>query len=476
MAEILWNKITAEAATLGQCKAFWEASGISFDTRKISKGDLFIALPGKRDGHNFIKTAFDRGAAAAMVTKIPKSLYDEGKLLVVDDVMKALVRMAMMARDESKATFIGITGTSGKTSTKDMGGLVFERFGKTHFSEKSYNNILGCSLTLATIPKDTEYVLVEIGTNSLGEIAELSQIVKPDHVIITDVSVGHIEGLKSLDNIVQEKASICLGQRQKGIAIIPTSIERFSQLKAKVENFGSNVISFGENESSDVKIENAKVENSVVTAKILDHKQNSLDLKLKTAGKHYLKNATALLTLTASLNLSSSKAISALGKWTPSAGRGQVSEIKFRKNNFRIAIHLIDESYNANPGSMRSSLETLTCIFTNKKSKYSHKRRIAVLGDMLELGSSEVREHINILKFANLTQIHKIFCVGPRMRRLYDVLPSSKQGFWNETAGEMQHVLVNKVQNGDIVMIKGSFSMRMDTIVSELKRLNNLEF
>ena len=136
MAEVLWNKITAEVATLGQCKSFWEASGISFDSRKINEGDLFIALPGKRDGHDFIKAAFDRGAAAAMVTNIPKGLNEEDRLLVVDDVMKALVRMAKTARNESKATFVGITGTSGKTSTKDMGGLVFKSFGKHTFRKK----------------------------------------------------------------------------------------------------------------------------------------------------------------------------------------------------------------------------------------------------------------------------------------------------------------------------------------------------
>ena len=157
MTEFLWNKFTAEAATSGQCQSFWEATGISFDTRKLIEGDLFIALPGKRDGHDFVKAAFDNGAAAAMVSKIPKGLNDSDKLLVVDDVMKALVRMAKSARNQSKAIFIGITGTAGKTSTKDMGGLVFNGFGKTHFSEKSYNNILGCSLTLATIPKNTEY-------------------------------------------------------------------------------------------------------------------------------------------------------------------------------------------------------------------------------------------------------------------------------------------------------------------------------
>ena len=469
MTEVFWNKFTAEAATLGQSKSFWEASGISYDTRKINKGDLFIALPGKRDGHDFVKAAFDNGATAAMVSRIPKGFNENDKLLVVDDVMKALVRMAKTARNRSKAIFIGITGTSGKTSTKDMGGLVFERFGKTHFSEKSYNNILGCSLTLATIPIDTEYVLVEIGTNNLGEIAELSKIVKPDYVVITDVSIGHMEGLKSLDNIVQEKASICLGQKHMGTAILPSDIEKFNQLKAKVEYFGSKVISFGEDESSDLRISNIEVLRDVITSTILDQEQNLWNIKLKTAGKHYMKNAAGLLALVASLKLNSSKAISALQNWSPLAGRGQVLEIKLKDGNCNISIKLIDESYNANPGSVKSSLETLACIFTNKKNKCKHCRRIAVLGDMLELGLSEVQEHVNISKFARLDKIDKIYCVGPRMRKLFDVLPSSKRGFWTETAQEMQHVLVNKLENGDIVMIKGSFSMGMNTIVNKLK-------
>ncbi len=471
MTEVFWNNFTAEAATSGQSKSFWEASGISYDTRKINKGDLFIALPGKRDGHDFVKAAFDNGATAAMVSKIPKGFNENDKLLVVDDVMKALVRMATTARNRSKAIFIGITGTSGKTSTKDMGGLVFERFGKTHFSEKSYNNILGCSLTLATIPIDTEYVLVEIGTNNLGEIAELSKIVKPDYVVITDVSIGHMEGLKSLDNIVQEKASICLGQKHMGTAILPSDIEKFNQLKAKVEDFCSKVISFGEDESSDLRISNIEVLRDVITSTILDQEQNLWNIKLKTAGKHYMKNAAGLLALVASLKLNSSKAISALQNWSPLAGRGQVLEIKLKDGNCNISIKLIDESYNANPGSVKSSLETLACIFTNKKNKCKHCRRIAVLGDMLELGLSEVQEHVNISKFARLDKIDKIYCVGSRMKKLFDVLPYSKQGYWTETAEEMQHVLVNKLKNGDIIMIKGSFSMGMKTIVNKLKNI-----
>ncbi len=471
MTEVLWNKFTAEAATLGQCESFWEATGISFDTRKIIKGDLFVALSGKRDGHDFVKAAFDNGAAAAIVSKIPKGLNDCDKLLVVDDVMKALVRMAKSARIQSDAVFIGITGTSGKTSTKDMGGLVFKEFGKTYFSEKSYNNILGCSLTLATIPKDTEYVLVEIGTNSLGEIAELSHIVQPDYVIITDVSIGHIEGLKSLDNIVEEKASICSGQTKKGLAIIPSGIEKFSQLKAKVRNFGSNVISFGDDKGSDVRISNLEVLGNVITSTVIDQNQMSWNVKLKTAGKHYVKNAVALLTLVASLNLDLSKAILALQSWSPLAGRGQVLEVKLKVSNGINTIYLIDESYNANPSSVKSSLETLACIFTNKKDKGEHYRRIAVLGDMLELGFSEIQEHVNISKFARLDKIDKIYCVGSRMKKLFDVLPHSKQGYWTETADEMQHVLVNKLKNGDIIMIKGSFSIGMNTIVNKLKNI-----
>ena len=471
MTEVLWNKFTAEAASLGKCEAFWEATGISFDTRKINKGDLFIALPGKRDGHDFVKAAFDKGAVAAMVSKIPKGLNHSDKLLVVDDVMKALVRMAKRARSQSEAIFIGITGTAGKTSTKDMGGLVFNGFGKTHFSEKSYNNTLGCSLTLATIPKNTEYVLVEIGTNSLGEIADLSYMVQPDHIIITDVSIGHIEGLKSLDHIVEEKASICSGQKQKGLAIIPSGIEKFSQLKAKVRDFGPNVISFGYDENSDVRISTIEVMGNAITSIIIDQKQNLWNVKLKTAGKHYMKNAAALLTLVSSLNLELSKAILALQSWSPLAGRGQVLEVKLKASDCNKAIHLIDESYNANPSSVKSSLETLACIFTNKKSKGEHYRRIAVLGDMLELGVSEIQEHVNISKFASLDKIDKIYCVGSRMKKLFDVLPCSKRGFWTETAEEMQHVLVNKLKSEDIIMIKGSLSMGMKTIVNKLKNI-----
>ena len=469
MAEILWNNSTAEAATMGKSNSFWEASGISFDTRTINKGDLFIALPGKRDGHDFVKAALDNGAVAAMVSKKPKDLDEIDNLLIVDDVMKALVRMAVSSRNQSKALFIGITGTSGKTSTKDMGGMVFKTFGKTHVSLKSYNNILGCSLTLATIPKDTKYVLVEIGTNCLGEIEELSRLVNPDHVIITDVSVGHIEGLKSLDNIVQEKASICSGQKENGIAIIPSDIEKFTQLKTKVQVFGPTLISVGENERSDVKISNIEVLRGDISSSVLDREQNVWNLKLKTAGKHYIKNAAALLTLISSLKLDTAEAILALENWTPLAGRGQVSKINFKNSNRNITIYLIDESYNANPGSVKSSLETLVCIYTSNENKTQYPRRIAVLGDMLELGLSEAKEHVNLSKFERLDKIDKIFCVGPRMKKLFDALPYCKRGVWTETAATMKNVLVNKLKNGDIVMIKGSFSMGMNTIVNKLK-------
>ena len=278
-----------------------------------------------------------------------------------------------------------------------------------------------------------------------------------------------MEGLKSLDNIVKEKASICSGQKQKGTAIIPSGIEKFSQLKAKVEAFGPNLISVGEGEVSDVRISNTEVLNNAITSKILDLEQNLWNIRLKTAGKHYMKNAAALLALVFSLKLDPSTAILALESWSPLAGRGQVLEIEVKHSDYKTAIYLIDESYNANPGSVKSSLETLASIYSSQKSKCEYSRRIAVLGDMLELGVSEVQEHVNISRFARLDKIDKIYCVGSRMRKLYDVLPSIKRGFWSETAKEMQHVLVKKLKDGDIVMIKGSFSMSMNTIVKKLK-------
>ena len=184
-----------------------------------------------------------------------------------------------------------------------------------------------------------------------------------------------------------------------------------------------------------------------------------------------MKNAAALLTLVSSLNLELSKAILALQSWSPLAGRGQVLEVKLKASNCNKIIHLIDESYNANPSSVKSSLETLACIFTNKKGKGECYRRIAVLGDMLELGFSEIQEHVNISKFARLDKIDKVYCVGSRMKKLFDVLPYSKRGFWTETAEEMQHVIVNKLKSGDIIMIKGSLSMGMKTIVNKLKNI-----
>ncbi len=262
-----------------------------------------------------------------------------------------------------------------------------------------------------------------------------------------------------------------LRAEKKGIAIIPRGIEKFSQLKTKVKGFDSHIISFGEEKCSDVRISNIEVSDNFITSRILDQERNVWNLKLKAAGKHYIKNAAALLTLVSSLNLSLSEAIVALERWTPLAGRGQVSEIKFKNYYNNISIHLIDETYNANPGSVKSSLETLVCIFPNKKNQTQQPRRIAVLGDMLELGFSEVKEHINISKFASLDKIDKIFCVGTRMRKLYDVLPYPKRGVWTETALEMQNVLVNKLNNGDIIMVKGSFSMGMNTIVNKLKTI-----
>ena len=209
--------------------------------------------------------------------------------------------------------------------------------------------------------------------------------------------------------------------------------------------------------------------NNAITSKILDLKQNLWNISLKTAGKHYMKNAAALLALVFSLKLNPSKAIFALESWSPLAGRGQVLEIEVKYSNYKISIYLIDESYNANPGSVKSSLETLASIYSYRKSKYKYNRRIAVLGDMLELGFFEVEEHVNISRFARLYKIDKIYSVGSRMKKIYDVLPSHMQGFWTETAEEMQHILVNKLKDGDIVMIKGSFSIGMNTIVNKLK-------
>ena len=475
----LWNEKTALGATGGYSTQPWTASGISFDSRSINEGDLFIAISAKQDGHDFVKDAFEKGAAAAMVSFIPKNIEKKYPLLIVADVKSALIKLAAYARKRSKAKFIGITGTAGKTSTKNIAHLILEGYGKTHSSAKSFNNILGCSITLATAPLDARYVVVEIGTNNLGEVSELSRLVKPHYVIITEVSVGHLEGLKSLKNILREKASICDGQRYNGFALIPSDTETYADLQKEVTSLGSRAISFGKRNSPNYKIINSSVNSSGSQASILLPNSKKISFSLSTFGEHHVRNASSIIALLSLMNLELERSIPILSSWSPSQGRGERMDINFYKSGKPVRFTLIDESYNANPASINSALDTLIKMegFEEEKIKGVMKtnRRIAILGDMLELGKDEIREHLKIKNLKALENIDVIHCVGVRMAKLFSSLPEEKKGFSTETADQMFDKIVKKIKNRDIISVKGSFSMNMKQIILALRELQGTD-
>ncbi len=472
----LWNEKTVLSVTGGYSTLPWKASGISFDSRSIKDGDLFIAIAAERDGHYFVKDAFEKGAAAAMVSFIPENI-DKKKypLLLVRDVKSALKKLAAFARKRSNAKFIGITGTAGKTSTKNIAHLILQSYGKTHSSAKSFNNILGCSITLTTVPLDAKYVIVEIGTNNLGEVSELSKLVKPHYVIITEVSVGHLEGLKNLKNILREKASICDGQRYNGFALIPSDTKTYADLQKEVTSLGSRPISFGKRNSPNYKITNFRVNSSGSKATILLPKGKRFTFSLSAFGEHHVRNASSIIALLSLMNLELERSIPILSNWRPSQGRGEKLEINFYKSGKPVRFTLIDESYNANPASINSALDTLIKIEQFEKRKIESikrtNRRIAILGDMLELGKDEIREHLKIKNLKALKNIDVIHCVGVRMAKLFSCLPEEKKGFSTKTADEMCDKIVKKIKNRDIISVKGSFSMNMKHIILGLKEL-----
>ena len=478
MKEILWDEKTVTKVTGGNSNFSWEATGVSFDSRSIKEGDLFVAITDERDGHQFVRDAFKKGAAAAMVSYIPKDVDEKSPLLLVDDVMKSLVSLATLARKRSKATIVGITGTAGKTSTKNITNSLLNIYGKTHSSIKSFNNALGCSITLATIPKDAQYVVVEIGTNNLGEISELSGLVRPDYVIITEVSIGHLEGLKSLKNILKEKASICKGQKKNRFALIPSDITLYDSLRKEIIGFGSKPVSFGKKISSDYRILSSQVSSSGTKTNILLSNGEKASFVIDAVGEHHARNATSTIALLALMDLDINKALPILANWQPMEGRGEIICINFYKLGRRKRFYLIDESYNANPASVNSALDTLINFSPledrKKRNKIRSCRRIAVLGDMLELGRNELKEHKRIKDLEVFGKVDIVHCVGMRMSSLFNILPEKKRGFWTKTANEMCAKMVKKIDNGDVITVKGSLSMDMKQIILGLKKLQKV--
>jgi UDP-N-acetylmuramoyl-tripeptide--D-alanyl-D-alanine ligase len=441
----------------------WAVYGISIDTRTLAQGDLFFAIKGDaNDGHDYVIAALEKGAAAAVIDEAhADALAGYGPLYIVHDVLAALQRLGEASRARSSARIIAVTGSVGKTSTKEALRLVFTQNGPTHASVASYNNHWGVPLTLARMPKSAQYGIYEIGMNHAGEITPLVGMVQPHIAIITNVAPVHLEHFDSIDGIADAKAEIFSGLNPGGAAIINRDGAQFERLlgHAKASRAG-HIVSFGEHENADAQLLGIQLDSdhSIIRARVFGRE---VIYRFGAPGKHLAINSLAVLLAARAFGVSLNEATGALAFFQAQAGRGERLVLETKQGPFT----LIDESYNANPTSMRAAF-----ALANALPVEAEGRRIAVLGDMLELGPEEASWHAGLAEDISLNQIDLVFAAGPLMKSLYDALPHERRGAWRENVSDLEPFILGSVRHGDVIVVKGSNGSRMTKIVGALKQ------
>jgi UDP-N-acetylmuramoyl-tripeptide--D-alanyl-D-alanine ligase len=461
----LWT-VEAMAAAMGaerQGALPADVSGISIDTRTITPGEAFFAIAGEnRDGHQFVPAALKAGSGLAVVAASRRAaMPKDAPLLAVPDVLDGLRALARTARERSKAQVIAVTGSVGKTGTKEALRLALAPTGETHASVASYNNHWGVPLTLARLPEAARFAIIEIGMNHAGEIEPLTRLARPHVAIVTTVEPVHLEFFGSLGVIADAKAEIFAGVEPGGAAVINRDNSQFSRLKRHARNAGvARIVSFGEHENADARLIKSSLlpDCSTVQARILGV---DVAYKIGAPGQHLVRNSLAVLAAVALTGGDLALAALALAKYTPAAGRGTRITLELPGGD----VLLIDESYNANPASMRAALELL-----GQAPLGSRGRRIAVLGDMLELGGKAAKLHRDLVEPVMANAVDLVFCCGPMMASLWKALPSNRRGGYAESAAALAPQVLSALAAGDAVMVKGSLGSRMGSIVAALQR------
>ncbi len=467
----LWTAAEAAAATGGQTTGDWVASGVSIDTRTLAPGDLFVALTAARDGHDFVAQALEKGAAAALVSHRPADVAPDAPLLIVPDVLEGLEALGIAARARTAARVVGITGSVGKTSTKEMLREVLRHQGTTHAAEASYNNHWGVPLTLARMPADTAFAVIEIGMNAPGEIAPLARMARPHVAMVTSVAAVHLEAFDSVAGIAHEKASILDGLAPGGIAVLNADTQHAEILQAKAAEVGAAQLLFGEGEA-DYRIGEIRVTDSATIVQA-DGAGLPLLFKIATPGRHFALNGLGVIAAATALGADPGRAANDIGHWAPPAGRGTRERLLLDPVD-GLAFELIDDAFNANPTSVAAALEVLAAARpSDDVGRIARGRRIAILGDMLELGPEEGAMHAALAENPHLDAIETVHCVGPRMRALWEALPGPKRGQWSETAAALLPRAASLIDAGDVVLVKGSKGIQVSRIVDALRKLGH---
>lgn len=446
------NIIDATSGTDVNVCNWIHSSNISTDTRNIKKGDLFIALKGKNfDGHNFLHEAFLKGAAAAIVSE---GKYKNFPLVIVQDTLKALHDMASyyIRNVLVDAKVIAITGSVGKTTTKDMLHTVLSQYGVSHANEGNLNNNIGLPLTILKAPKNCQYLILEMGMNKVGEIKELSKISNPNIAVITNIEPAHTENFSSLFDVAQAKLEILYGTKSNGTLVLNRDNKYYDYLSSHANR---NIISFGKDKNAEVCLLDIIRNDDGLNLKIRLNNNQTINCNLRVQGEHFAYSLLAVTAVVQSLRLDLSKLPLALKNFSVTKGRGNIHKVKYNRKY----IHLIDDSYNASPTSMKTAIKTL--------STYSNQRKVALLGDMLELGDKSIEFHTDLVKIVTENNIDKIYTAGKFMLKLHELLPDNIRGTHFDDSNQLKSDLAHIIQNNDAILVKGSRGMKMDLIVRE---------
>ncbi|MFQ5959038.1 MAG: UDP-N-acetylmuramoylalanyl-D-glutamyl-2,6-diaminopimelate--D-alanyl-D-alanine ligase [Alphaproteobacteria bacterium] len=457
----LWTAAEAAKATGGRATTEWSCTGISSDSRKVERGDLFVALKGpNHDAHEFVADAFERGAAAALISSLPDRVAADAPVLFVDDVLAGLNRLAHAAREHSPAKVIAVTGSVGKTGTKETLKLALSLQGETFASPASFNNRWGVPLSLAALPRDARYGVFEIGMNHPGEIAPLARMVRPDVGVVTNVEGVHLEFFRSVEAVADAKAELFEGMGDGDVAVLNRDSPFYDRLAGAARARGvGTIVSFGADPSATVRLADCTrgpegSEASVVIA------GETFSFEIGAPGRHWVTIGLSVLAAVLAAGADVAMAAASLMDVRPLPGRGARHRVALDGDAFT----LIDESYNANPASMRAAIENLGITPPAEGG-----RRIAVLGDMLELGSQASALHAGLAEPLAEANVDLVFTVGPNMARLRDALPAAMRAGHAERSDDVVAPVVAAVGRGDVVMVKGSLGSRMAPVVAALK-------
>jgi UDP-N-acetylmuramoyl-tripeptide--D-alanyl-D-alanine ligase len=459
----LWTVAEAVAATGGRPEGLSDGplSSVSIDSREIAPEALFVAIKGdKNDGHDFVEAALAAGASAALVSEDWYRSHPGDKLIVVDDPLEGLRALGRAARARSKALFVAVTGSAGKTTTKEAIRSVLRAAGQTHYSIKSFNNHWGVPLMLARLPREAQFGVFEIGMNHAGEITPLTRLVRPHIAVITTVAAAHLEFFASISEIARAKAEIFEGLEERGTIVLNADHAYLHILFARARELGiGRIVTYGYDEEADYRIAPPQVAGARTFARV-QHGTDAFDLNLQVRGRHMIANATAALIVAQVAGVDRDVALRELAEFGAAEGRGQTTRV----GPYDRPLLLIDESYNANVASMNAAMEVFSMVAPPGGKK------VLVLGDMLELGEQGAQLHRSLKDAVLATGASRVFLVGRAIEPLADDLDAALVAGRARRIEDLMEPILSSLAFGDAVMVKGSKGVRLASLVEQIKQ------